>query len=166
MSLELSSPLVSRPAPARRRISKRLLAAGVLLTAGFLAANCSNSDNDGQSTAAAPGAGKRSSDAGSVTVDLAWRGRETGLVFTVSMNTHSLDLDGFDLMKLAVLRTDQGIEVAPASWDAPKGGHHREGTLAFPATVDGRPILDGAARGITVILRDVASPERSFQWTW
>ena len=82
------------------------------------------------------------------------------------MDTHSVDLDGFDLKELAVLRTDQGVEVAPTGWDAPKGSHHREGTLSFPATVEGRPVLSEATRGLTVIVRDVASPERSYQWTW
>jgi hypothetical protein len=101
-----------------------------------------------------------------VTVELSWDGPESGLVFKVAMDTHSGDLDGFDLKKLAVLRTDAGIEVAPNGWDAPQGGHHREGNLSFPATVDGRPLLGETARGFTIIVRDVASPERRFQWTW
>ncbi|MEO6043650.1 MAG: hypothetical protein ABIQ47_06990 [Tepidiformaceae bacterium] len=101
-----------------------------------------------------------------MTVDLTWDGSKAGPVFKAVLDTHSIDLDGFDLAKLAVLRTDGGIEVAPIAWDAAKGGHHREGKLSFPATVDGRPLLDELVRGITVIVRDVASPERSFRWTW
>ena len=139
------------------------LAVGILLTAAFLSANCSDPGGGSQSPSAG---GKRTSDAGSVTVDLTWDGSKAGPVFKVVLDTHSVDLDGFDLAKLAVLRTDGGIEVAPIAWDAAKGGHHREGKLSFPATVDGRPLLDEAVRGITVIVRDVASPERSFQWTW
>jgi hypothetical protein len=97
---------------------------------------------------------------------LGWDGPDSGLAFKVAMDTHSVDLDGFDLMKLALLRTDTGVEVAPTGWDAPNGGHHREGKLSFPATVGGRPLLDETARGVTVIVRDVASPERKFEWTW
>lgn len=97
---------------------------------------------------------------------LSWDGPDSGLVFKVAMDTHEVDLDGFDLMELAVLRTDAGVELAPTAWDAPKGGHHREGTLSFPATVDARPLLEENVRGMTIIVRDVASPERSFQWNW
>ena len=149
---------------SRGRPLALLLAAGILLAAGVLVASCSGSDANGQSTSA--GAGKRTSDAGSVTVDLTWDGADSGLVFKVTMDTHSVDLDGFDLKELAVLRTDQGVELAPTGWDAPKGSHHREGTLSFPATVEGRPVLSEVTRGMTVIVRDVASPERSYQWTW
>jgi hypothetical protein len=140
-----------------------LLGAGTLLIAAFLSANCSGSDNGRQSGSAG---GKRTSDAGSVTLELSWEGPESGLVFEVAMDTHSIDLDGFDLKKLAVLRTDSGVEVAPIDWAAPNGGHHREGKLSFPATSDGRRLLDETTRGVTIIVRDVAAPERSFRWTW
>ncbi|MBI2765930.1 MAG: hypothetical protein HYX53_08480 [Chloroflexi bacterium] len=136
---------------------------GILLAAAFLAASCSGSAGNSK---AASGGGDRSSDAGSVKVVLSWDGPASGPVFKVVMDTHSVDLDGFDLSKLAALRTDGGVEVAPTGWDAPKGGHHREGALTFPATVDGRPLLGETVRGITIVLKDVAAPERSFQWTW
>ncbi|MBE0607853.1 MAG: hypothetical protein IH609_00595 [Dehalococcoidia bacterium] len=148
---------------ARRLQTGWRLAAGFLLIAAFLSASCSNS---GAGSKSLPGAGKRTSDAGSVTVDLTWDGREAGLVFTVAMDTHSVDLDGFDLVKLALLRTDLGVEVVPVEWDAGPGGHHREGKLSFPAAVDGRPLLGESVRGFTVIVRDIAVPERSFQWKW
>ena len=143
---------------------QRLVGVLAVLGAWVLLASCSGPGGDGQSKSA--GAGKRTSDVGSVTVDLTWEGVGSGPVFTVRMDTHSVDLDGFDLKNLAVLRTDEGLEVAPASWDAPSGGHHREGKLTFPETVDGRPVLGEGTRGATVIVRDVAAPERSFQWTW
>lgn len=139
------------------------LLTGILLVSGLLAASCSRSDDSKQS--ASPG-GKRSSEAGGVTVELSWDGPDSGLAFQVAMDTHEVELDGFDLMRLAVLRTDAGVEVAPTGWDAPKGGHHREGKLSFPATVDGRALLGETVRGMTIILRDVASPERSFVWVW
>jgi hypothetical protein len=83
------------------------------------------------------------------------------------MDTHAVDLDGYDLKQLAALRIDGGREVEPVGWDAPKGGHHREGTLTFPATADGRPLVESDARTIELIIRDVAGvPERSFRWTY
>lgn len=139
------------------------LLTGVLLFAALLAVGCSRSDDSKEP--ASPG-GKRSSEAGSVTVEFSWDGPDSGLAFKVAMDTHEVDLDGFDLMKLAVLRTDTGVEVAPTGWDAQKGGHHREGKLSFPASVDGRPILGETVRGMIIIVRDVASPERSFEWNW
>ena len=147
---------------ARRWQTDWRLAAGFLIVAAFLSVNCYNSGAGDQS----PAGGERASDAGSVTVKLTWEGPEAGPVFTVVMDTHSIDLDGFDLQKLALLRTDSGVEVAPVAWDAGPGGHHREGKLRFPATVDGRPLLGESVRGIAVIVRDVASPERSFEWKW
>ncbi len=82
------------------------------------------------------------------------------------MDTHAVDLDAYDLSKLAVLRVDGGPMSQPSGWDAPKGGHHRKGTLSFaPTTADGRPFIDKTARSVELIIRDVAGvPERTFRW--
>jgi hypothetical protein len=82
------------------------------------------------------------------------------------MNTHAVDLDGYDLRQLAVLRTDKGQEVQPTGWDAPKGGHHRQGTLTFPVkTADGSPLIGSSTRSLELVIRDVAGvPERTFLW--
>jgi len=84
------------------------------------------------------------------------------LVFNVTMNTHSVDL-GMDLTQLAVLTTDTGKSVQALKWDAPRGGHHVEGQLSFPATLDGKNLLDGARR-ISILIKDVAAPARIFTW--
>lgn len=108
----------------------------------------------------------QTSDAGRVTVKVTWTGAASGIAFRVIMDTHSVDLDGYDLQQLAVLRTDQGLESQPSGWDAPKGGHHREGTLTFPATTaDGTPLIGPSTGTIELLIRDVAGvPERSFRW--
>lgn len=145
----------------------------LLLVAGLIAAvtaACGGSKQNAASTAASKAAStglRQSSDAGNVTVDVTWKGRAAGPVFTVAMDTHSVDLDGYDLRTLALLRTDQGTEVQPASWDAPKGGHHREGTLTFPTTTaDGKPLLGPETRSFELIIRGIAGvPERKFRWT-
>jgi hypothetical protein len=98
-----------------------------------------------------------------VTVAATWNGPDAGPVFTVVLDTHSVDLDSIDLTRLAVLRTPTG-EIAATEWSAPKGGHHRSGELRFPATTaDGRPTL--ANGPVELVVRDVAGvAERSFRW--
>ena len=84
------------------------------------------------------------------------------LEFDVLMDTHSVELS-MDLAKLATLTTDTGITVQATTWDAPRGGHHVEGKLIFPATQDGKTILDNASK-LTLTLTDVDAPSRVFEW--
>jgi hypothetical protein len=102
-----------------------------------------------------------------VTVTLTWQGQPAGPVFSVGMDTHSGSLDGYNLAQLAVMRTSSGQEVAPVSWAAPSGGHHRKGTLTFPSTgPDGKPLMEAGSGPVTVIIKGVAGVgERSFTWT-
>ena len=115
--------------------------------------------------ATASGGATQTNEGGQVTVKATWNGVSTGPVFAIVMDTHAVDLDGFDLKQLAVLRLD-GREVQPSGWDAPKGGHHRSGTLSFPATgSDGRPLITANTRTVELVIRDVAGvPERVFVW--
>lgn len=84
------------------------------------------------------------------------------LEFEISMNTHSVDLS-MDLAQLATLTTDAGISIGAAGWDAPRGGHHVNGKLLFPSTVDGNPVLAGAT-DITIQIREVDASLRTFMW--
>jgi hypothetical protein len=84
------------------------------------------------------------------------------LEFEISMNTHSVDLS-MDLAQLASLETDAGISVDALEWNAPRGGHHVNGKLLFPSTVDGNAVLDGAT-DITIQIRDVDASLRTFVW--
>lgn len=84
------------------------------------------------------------------------------LDFSVSMNTHSVDLS-MNLAELATLTTNTGITAHPLQWNAPLGGHHVSGTLSFPAEVDGASLLDGAST-VTLVIADVDVPERVFIW--
>jgi hypothetical protein len=83
-------------------------------------------------------------------------------IFEISMTTHSIDLN-MDLATLATLTTDDGRTVQATLWDAPRSGHHVEGKLSFPASIDGKAILDGAAK-LTLTIQDVDAPERVFAW--
>ncbi|OGO65145.1 MAG: hypothetical protein A2029_16915 [Chloroflexi bacterium RBG_19FT_COMBO_47_9] len=84
------------------------------------------------------------------------------LNFEVSMNTHSVDLS-MDLATLATLTTDNGNSVQGISWDGPRRGHHVSGTLSFPSSIAGIPILDGAIK-LTMMISNIDVPERIFTW--
>lgn len=84
------------------------------------------------------------------------------LDFKVSMKTHSVELD-MDLPSLSTLSTDTGVTLPGSAWNGPKGGHHVEGTLSFPAQKDGRSLLEGA-KVITLKIQNVDAPERVFSW--
>ncbi len=103
--------------------------------------------------------GEQAHEAGGVTVVASWLSGSP--VARVTLDTHIIDLDGFDLMKLARLRLDGGAWVAPSLWDAPEGGHHRSGMLAFDS-LDARAI--GSARVIELKIRDVAVPSHLLRW--
>jgi hypothetical protein len=88
-------------------------------------------------------------EAGSVTASASWIAGEPAA--QIGMNTHSVDLDGFDLKELARVRLDGGEWIRPTLWEAPKGGHHRGGTLTF-GTLD--PNVLASSRLIELEIRD------------
>ncbi len=112
-------------------------------------------------------AATQTSEGGQVTIKVTLQDTSGAPTFKITMDTHAVDLDGYDLGRLAVLQTDQGQTVQPTGWDAPKGGHHREGTLTFPATAaNGNTLIGPETRRIELVIRDVAGvPERTLTWT-
>lgn len=150
---------------------------GLALVLGMVLPGCGRSERTGAAedttalaatTADPSGPATRTSEGGEATVAVTWRGPDAGPVFEVVMDTHSGDLDGYDLRELAVLRNGRGVEARPIGWSAPEGGHHREGTLSFPRTAAGgsEPIGPDVRR-IELVIRDVAGvPERRFEWTF
>jgi hypothetical protein len=144
---------------------------GVALVAALALAACGPAPPVATATppiasASAPSQGSTlANEGGMVTVFATWAGPAAGPVFKIALDTHSVNLDGYDLAKQAVLRVD-GREVAATAWDAPKGGHHRSGNLVFPTSgADGAPTIGAGARAVEVVVRDVAGvPERTFRW--
>lgn len=115
------------------------------------------------------GSPTRRNEAGRVTIDVTWKNpTETAgsIAFKVTMDIHSVDLDKVDLGKVALLRNDQGREVKPEAWDAPAGGHHREGTLLFPSRDgSGSLLVSGGVKAVELVIRDVAGvKERVLRW--
>lgn len=105
----------------------------------------------------------QSNTGGSVTIAVEWiEAGDNSLAFNVDLNTHSVDLDQYDLKELAVLRDDAGNEYRPLSWDSAPGGHHRRGTLTF--TLPGS-VSQGETKYIEILIRDVAGiEERVLKW--
>lgn len=154
-----------------RRRGWSVVLLGLAVALAFLLGACGTAGSASSArseTGATPASGAtQKSEGGQVTVAVTWQGPAAGPVFRIALDTHAVELDGYDLRQLAVLRIDKGREVRPSGWDAPKGGHHREGTLTFPATtVDGSPVIGPNTRSVELVIRAVAGvPERIFRWT-
>lgn len=107
----------------------------------------------------------RTDEQGAVVVEvtpLNLRNSAGQLEFDVALNTHSVDLS-MNLATLATLTTDTGVTVQATTWDGSPGGHHVSGKLIFPATNDGKSILEGAKK-LTLTITGVDVPSRVFEW--
>lgn len=141
--------------------SNRLLLL-VILGLGFVLSACIGGNDDDP----IPGAVTWENDEGAVTVKVTWGGLAAGPEFEVALDTHSVELDGYDLTDLAVLRAENGTELTALAWDAPKGGHHRSGKLAFPASIGGMPTFSDKTSTFQLVIRDIDGvKERAFTWT-
>ena len=154
---------------------KRFLIPLLLATALFLAA-CSavtpaSDQTPPQTASVSPEAASsnkdltRSDKQGAVTVNVTPLNLDNPsdqLEFDIALETHSVDLS-MDLATLATLTTDKGVTVQATLWDAPRGGHHVEGKLVFPATNDGKSILEGADK-LTITITNVDAASRVFEW--
>ncbi len=85
---------------------------------------------------------------------------DSELSFEVRMNTHSVNLDAYEMENISFLRIDGGDEQKALSWSKPGGGgHHRSGVLKFAG-----PIPSGA-QSLQVIIRGIGGvQERVFEW--
>lgn len=141
---------------------------GLFVACAVALAACSSSGPAASApTSAAPSLASQTdpmmqtSDGGQVTVVVGWAGRSAGAVFDVTLDTHSVDLDALDLAD-ATLRNDRGETLTARPWSAPKGGHHREGTLTFDG--DATAFVAGA-KWIELVITGVGDlPERTLRW--
>ena len=104
----------------------------------------------------------QSSKAGNVTIDISLNEvKDDSIVFNVVMDTHSVDLDKYDLSLLSLLRDEKDNKYNPVSWQAPPGGHHRSGVLTLPLPPT---ISTGQTRYIELVVKDVSGiPQRVFR---
>ena len=78
-------------------------------------------------------------------------------VFVVAMNTHTVDLIGYDMVKISELVAG-GKRYAPLRWQSTsENAHHRSGVLIFPKIQPPFPV--------ELLIKTVAGiPVRRFQW--
>lgn len=139
--------------------------AGLLVAIAVLIVACS-SPTPGVSapspaSASDAGVATKTSEGGQVTVVVDWAGPAAGALFDVTLDTHSVDLDGLDLAT-ATLRNDRGETMTARPWAAPKGGHHRKGRLSFDG--EAAAFLAGA-RWVELVIVGVGDvPERTLRW--
>jgi len=136
--------------------NRRLLRSAVILSAGmFFFGLVGISESLG-----AVAALTRTHSGGGVTVKVTYlspQGSE-GPRFEVVLDTHSVDLDAYDLKGLSLLRDERGKAYQPTQVENKGGGHHREITLGFPQ-------LPSSPRRLELVIKDIAGvKERVFRW--
>ena len=78
--------------------------------------------------------------------------------FSVVLDTHSVNLDLYDLKVLSLLRDDTGLTMQPTGAENKGSGHHREIILTFP-----RPSAE--RKWLELVIKDIAgAKERTFRW--
>ena len=79
--------------------------------------------------------------------------------FSVVLDTHSVNLDLYELKALSVMRDDTGLAMQATGAESKGSGHHREIILTFP-----RPTLD--RKWLELVIKDIAGvKERTFRWS-
>ena len=80
--------------------------------------------------------------------------------FQVVLDTHSVNLDAYDLKSIAVLRDDTGKAYASTGVESKGSGHHREATVSFSK-------LSSDAKRVELVIKDIAGvKERVFRWNF
>ncbi len=102
----------------------------------------------------------RSHSRGSVRVEATYLNPQDteGARFQVRMNTHSVDLDSYDLKALSLLRDETGRVYRATSVENQGGGHHRTVILNFSEVPEGIQNLELIIKGVAGV------EERSFLW--
>jgi len=81
-----------------------------------------------------------------------------GARFQVALDTHSVNLDSYDLNTISVLRDDAGNTYSPTAVENKGSGHHRETTVSFAKVA-------GGTKRVELVIKDIAgAKERIFRW--
>ena len=78
--------------------------------------------------------------------------------FQVSLETHSVDLDEYDLKSLSLLRDETGKAYQPTKVENKGSGHHKQITVIFPK-------VSPETRWLELVIKDIAGvKEHSLRW--
>ena len=78
--------------------------------------------------------------------------------FQIVLDTHSVNLDAYELKTIVILRDDIGKSYGQTAVENKGGGHHRETFVYFPKPSPG-------AKRIELVIKDIAGvKERTFVW--
>ena len=78
--------------------------------------------------------------------------------FQVVLDTHSVNLDGYDLKSLSVLRDEAGNTYPPTAVENKGSGHHRQSTVVFSKVAP-------STKRVELVIKNVAGvKERLFRW--
>lgn len=114
----------------------------------------------GDSLGAAAAGMTRNNSGGGVTVKVTYPHSQgaDGIHFELVLDTHSVNLDAYDLKALSLLRDDTGGNYQPTQVENKGSGHHREITIVFPKA-------SPSAKRLELVIKDVAGIKgRSFFW--
>lgn len=108
---------------------------------------------------------RRVDDHGAVEVTVVYlnplqQGDDSKLLFDVSMETHSVNLETYKMENISFVRFDDRKKKNALGWLKPGGGgHHISGTLQFPG-----PIPD-SAKSLQVVIEGIDGvSQRLFEW--
>jgi hypothetical protein len=138
----------------KRMNALRLQLATVLLAGLFVLG--------GYASAVAASADTQTVSGGGVTVAVTYTNPRAAEAprFAIILNTHSVDLDGYDFKTLTLLRDEAGKTYAPTKVENKGSGHHRQVAMTFPKITEG-------AKRVEIIIKDVAGvKERIFRWNF
>ncbi len=97
------------------------------------------------------------------------RGLEDHLVFRLSLNTHSVSLDTYDIGALATVEDSRGRAITEGfSWTETHNAssHHVMGFLAVPDLDDGQSMLADDVQWVKLVIKGIpAVPNREFRWS-
>lgn len=80
------------------------------------------------------------------------------LRFQIALDTHSVNLDSYDLKSLVSLRDNTGKLYPPTAVENKGSGHHRQATLSFAKPPNG-------VKRVELVVKDIAGvKERIFRW--
>jgi hypothetical protein len=81
-----------------------------------------------------------------------------GARFQIALDTHSVNLDSYDLKTSSVLRDEAGNTFPATAVENKGSGHHRETTVSFAKVASG-------TKRVELVIKDIAGmKERIFRW--